>query len=117
VAGESDEVVIVPRFSALHGEATFLLAPLNVRAYHRLDLALWRNAGTGVDTFEVRPQFSPDLDRWEDVGTEPWSPAAGQESKLTVEVAQEWFRLASDMTGTDPTLMLWVVGRFARRGG
>jgi len=111
-------VVVFPRYTSLVGPATgstvFRSAPIQARAFSRMDLVTWVGSVQG-GTWSFKLETSQDLNYWREEGI-IIEAAAGQE-KVTSNVAldSEWVRLKGTLSADRFTC--WMVADFTLREG
>jgi len=108
----AQQVILLPRFTAIAGEGSFLTAPLNVRAYAYAMFHFTVVSGLGATppTVEVFVEHSPDLEHWEAIGD---ALDIGEPSLR--DFSFEWVRLRIEVSGDDPAFTCWCVGEFVVR--
>jgi hypothetical protein len=119
MAAKPVRLILLPRFTALHGAATFLTTPVRIADFASVNLTAWLSTGLGATpataTFQL--QQSTDLSIWEDVGSSFTPASAGTEITVGRDLALEWMRLKIVVStlGSNPGVTAWVVGVFVPR--
>ena len=109
-------LVLFPRFTGLAGATTFRTVALDVNDYVNAAVNLWR--GVLIGTF-FRATFEESTDQiaWTTCGgtTVDFDPGEDAEAQVVAHLQKRWFRLAIEITGTDPAVSCWAVGALERR--
>jgi hypothetical protein len=113
-------VVLMPRYTPLYGATTFYSPPINVKAFEKVILTVWKGNGIGstpadVDEFDL--QQSADLGIWNSI-LPAFTPASpNSELVTTKDLDLEWARLAVTVSGASPGISVWAIGTFVPRAG
>jgi hypothetical protein len=112
-------LILLPRYTALHGAMTVYTPPLSVKDFASAIFTAWKSTGLGATPADVSFQIqqSTDLGIWVDLGSSFTPASAGAEIAVEREFTLEWIRLKAVVgTGaTNPGITAWVVGAFVPR--
>ena len=109
-------VVLLPRYSTYFGAGDFTTVPLNVEAYSKGTITLWRGRLLGTTpAFKAYFEDSHDTVTWT-----PFNPSGedpGNVSSMIVrfDLARRWLRVRIDLDGTQPAVTCWAVGTLELR--
>ncbi len=109
---EPVRMMLFPRHTSLVGVATYYQEPVNARQFYAATLTAWRGGGIGVDSGTLLVETSQDLRYWDSAGT---SLSTG-ETPVPVGLEVEWLRVGVGLTGTSPSVPVWVLAEFLLRG-
>lgn len=118
MAGMQTPVVMVPRYSCYSGADDFMTIAMDVTAYSKATLNIWRSPLVGTTpTFAFLFQESTDQVTWSACAISPsgTDPGADSETQYEVTLTKRWFRLKLTLGGTDPVATCWCVGFFEER--
>lgn len=127
-SGELTPLVMLPRYTALCGEATegtpdtrFTTIAMDVSDYESAILNVWRGPMPTNTDFEMTCEESTDQATWSDcttTQTQPYDPGAGAEGQQVATLKKRWFRISIALTqtgGAYPQVTAWVVGFLEER--
>jgi hypothetical protein len=111
---------MLPRYSCYSGADTFMTIAMDVSAYSKATLNVWRSATVGTSpTFQLTFEESTDQVYWSTCTSSPTpasnEPAVDTETQYTVTLAKRWFRVKIALGGTNPVSTCWCVGFFEER--
>jgi len=111
MAGELVPLVLLPRYSSLVSSHSFTTIGMEVSAYSKAIVNVWRGAVTNSGTFAVVFEESTDQLTWTTCtnGT-GGDPGAGSEAQYVPELNKRWFRIKVTLSGTDPSVSCWAIG-------
>lgn len=119
MAGVQTPVVMLPRYSCYSGADSFITIAMDVTAYIKATLNLWRSPLVGGSpTFAIAFEESTDQVSWSACavsGTPFPDPGADSETQYTVTLTKRWFRVKVTLGGTNPVATCWCVGFFEER--
>lgn len=113
--------VLLPRYSAVYGDAAIYSAPFSVKRYAHVLLTGWagRGIGTSAPSVTMTLEQSADLGLWHSAGSV--SPASGAESRSEFDLIDlEWARMKVEVlptVGQPPGTTVWAMGAFVLREG
>lgn len=110
--------VLIPRFTSIVGSPqTFLTLPIDVSAYEKGQLTIWRGPLVGSAPI-VSFSFLESTDRnvWSLVpSTSPDDPGADNETQYLLELTKRWLRVNIQVGGTNAGMTCWIQGFFLNR--
>lgn len=118
MAGVQTPVVMLPRYSCYSGADDFITIAMDVTAYLKATLNVWRSPLVGTTpTFAIAFQESTDQVSWSacSVSGGGSDPGADTETQYVVTLTKRWFRVKVTLAGTDPVATCWCVGFFEDR--
>jgi hypothetical protein len=124
MTGESVPLVLVPRFTGLVGEQDFATVPIDVTAYAKAVVTLWRGPVLGtVASFTAFFEVSHDNVTWFKIpvgtGESGFDPSeAGDLGALVITLPfdRRWFRIRIELRGDDgPAVTCWCSGNLELR--
>lgn len=120
MSGKYVPVVLFPRYSTTVGTGVYPSFPIDVTAFERLSVTLWRGMLIGTTPgFGITFQESNDRDAW--TACIPLAPPSGWDpgpmAELTVQVTltKAWLRWVLALTGVEAGATMWGQGFFTRR--
>jgi hypothetical protein len=119
MAGELVPLVMLPRYSTFVGDSTFTTVAMDVTAYSKVILNVWRGRlGGSSPTFGVSCLESTDQETWTAcAGTNVtnFDPTEEDEGQVNATVTKRWFRIEITLGGTSPMITCWAVGFLEER--
>jgi hypothetical protein len=117
MAGELTPLVLIPRYSTYVGAHTFTSIALDVTAYSKAYVSVWRGTLTGTTpTFAVSFEESTDQDNWTTCTSGAGGdPGADTEAQYTPDLKKRYFRIKVVLGGTNPAVSCWAMGSLERR--
>ncbi len=118
MAGMQTPVVMLPRYSCYSGADDFTTIAMDVTAYVKATLNVWRSPLVGTSpTFAIAFEESTDQNSWSACTVTPGTsdPGADTETQYDVTLTKRWFRVKVTLGGTDPVSTCWCVGFFEER--
>jgi hypothetical protein len=117
--GQLAPFVLVPRFTSFIGQENYSTAPVEVSAYAKAHVSLWRGpfiGDLGTGNFGFKIQESHDAYKWTTLAT-PTVPLNGA-VLASVDLTRRWMRLLvemfEDLSG-NCALTCWATGYFEQR--
>ena len=113
MAGELVPLVMLPRFTTLHGATDFTTIGMEVADYSSAILNVFRGPVGGTSgTFAITCQESTDQQTWPNCSgaTASYDPGESTEGQLTPDLKKRWFRVKVTLGGTGPTVSCWALG-------
>ena len=109
-------LVLLPRYTGLAGATTFRTVALDVNDYVNAVVNLWRGKLIGT-FFKATFEESTDQIEWTTCGgtTGDFDPGEETEAQVVAHLQKRWFRIAIEITGTNPGVSCWAVGGLERR--
>ncbi|MCE9637734.1 MAG: hypothetical protein K8T90_18700 [Planctomycetes bacterium] len=119
MAGVQTPVVMLPRYSCYSGADDFITIAMDVTAYVKATMNVWRSPLVGTTpTFAIAFEESTDQNSWSACavsGTPFPDPGADSETQYTATFTKRWFRVKVTLGGTAPVATCWCVGFFEER--
>ena len=115
--GELVPVVLVPRYTGYVGSGTYTTMPLNVEAFAKGTITLWRGRlpGTGSPTFTAYFEDSHDGVEWTPFDAGGEDPGADASAIVRFDLVRRWLRVRVVLTGSGTGASCWAVGMLERR--
>jgi len=116
VKGTLVPVVLLPRYTGYLWADTFTTVPLNVEAYARGTITLWRGRMPGTTpTFKAYFEDSHDAVTWTPFNASGEDPGAAAAMIVRFELARRWLRVKVVLTGTGTGVSCWAAGFLEER--
>jgi len=118
--------VAIPRYTSFvgdQGEDGFTTVPMDLSAYDRGFLTVWRGpivADAAGATVLFYLEDSEDAQHWGlmlSQGPDGLDPGEDQTVRIAIGVLKKWFRVRTDLSGDDPAMTCWAVGELVTRVG
>ena len=109
-------VALVPRYSSYFGPESYATAPMNVEAYCKGTIALWRGPMPGTDPeFTAFFEDSHDGVVWTPFDAEGEDPGEDEAVVVRFDLQRRWLRVRIVLAGTDSAVSCFVVGNLELR--
>jgi hypothetical protein len=118
MAGELVPLVLLPRFTTLAGEQDLYTVAMDVTAFEKALVNVWRGAMLGTTPeFRVTFQESTDQFNWFTCGntTANYQVTASTETQFQPEFTKRWFRLKVTLVDSGAVATCWAVGFLEER--
>ncbi|MEJ2202958.1 MAG: hypothetical protein P8170_02480 [Gemmatimonadota bacterium] len=107
--------VLLPRFTSIVGIGAFPSLPIEVTAFQRANLTVWRGPMIGTSTaISIAFLESTDRNTWFEIKP-AISPLENVETPVQLSFDRRWFRVVVHLVGTNPGVTCWVQGFFVNR--
>ena len=107
-------MILVPRHTTHVGQGSFVTLPIDVSAFDRIQLYLWRGNLVGTaPTIMFHLQQSSDKDRWSDLSVV--DPGAFTEGSYAHDLTFQYLRLMVRCSATDQVSTCYAYGFLEKR--
>jgi len=115
--GQLVPVALLPRYSSFFGAAAYATAPMNVEAYCKGTMTLWRGPlpGTSTPTFKAYFEDSHDGVVWTPFNPSGEDPGEDVAMVVRFDLQRRWLRVRVVLGGTDPAVSCFAVGNLELR--
>lgn len=119
MAGVQVPLVLLPRYTTYVAEGGYTTIGMDISAYRRASISVWRNAmiGSSSPTFKFTFEESMDQVNWSTCADTSADNelSDGEEKVFAPSFAKRWFRIRVVLNGTSPGVTCWAVGFLEER--
>jgi hypothetical protein len=118
MAGKRYPLVLIPRFCTYVGSGAFPSLGIDVTAFEKAHVHVWRGAMRGTDSPGLAVKFEESSNRidWDACGGgAETSIAEDDETSFELTLARQNLRVVAALSGTGPAVTLYAVGHLEQR--